>query len=389
MTQPPSFTLEYSLLPPTRPVVQTTRPEHAVSFPPLIQSQRLPDIVIPGDRRSLGPMTDGMAAAQENLNVFYSAGSVRGHQVSTRRAPEEYSPSHQQHGEEEADTPFRSKASSWGGIPSTAAAPIIEFSTRVGNRAAVEEFAPPLRDDAASSHQAPAGPAGTALLNRAEGGSGQDACRKAEEVMRLSRAWRLALLGGGTPPAPSMQGRAAAAAAAPALSTPALMSDAGISGGVSKSRIQQTGIEPCLLIPSSSSSPSESCLLHEGVGAKGPIHSASGRRGGESASGYPNEESGRSDALVRQHGTGKTVDHISLARQSLGEERHPEPLPMVPPSPPGAMPTEPCIREWLRAHDLQCIESRLVAAGGGGVEGASLLTESDCDSISMGLANIR
>jgi hypothetical protein len=345
------------------------------------------------NQRSLGPMTDGMAAAQENLNVFYSPGNSRGHRGSPWATPEH--PSHDNHNHrEEMGTPFHSKASSWGGIPSTEAGPGIDFSTRARHGPPAKGFASPLGTPAVSRDQIMRGAASS---QGAEEGGGRDACRNAEEVMRLSRAWRLALLGGGTPPAPALQGEAAAASAAtsttPFLAYPFGEGMDGGAGGLRRGGKPSSSSSSSTTITITTATPSSrerECRIQEGGNGKGGMLASSRQGAGEDAEDFWH---GKDDAMIRDasthHGGGKDVDAISLFRHPLKEERHPPPPPIVPPSPPDAMPTEPCIKEWLRAHDLQCIESRLVAAGGGGVEGASLLTESDCDSISMGLSNIR
>jgi hypothetical protein len=385
-------------LPPSRQ--SNAHPRPVVCRPPffpIFAKRRETYLSILDNQRSLGPMTDGMAAAQENLNVFYSPGSTRGHRASPWDTPEH--PSHDNHNHrEEVDTPFHSKASSWGGVPSTEEGPGIDFSTRARQGPPAKGFSSPsgtpsdLRDGimrwSASSQRG-------AEENLERGG--RDACRKAEEVMRLSRAWRLALLGGGTPPAPALQGEAAAASAAtsttPFLAYPFGEGMDGGAGGLRRGGKPSSSSSSSTTITITTATPSSrerECRIQEGGNGKGGMLASSRQGAGEDAEDFWH---GKDDAMIRDasthHGGGKDVDAISLFRHPLKEERHPPPPPIVPPSPPDAMPTEPCIKEWLRAHDLQCIESRLVAAGGGGVEGASLLTESDCDSISMGLSNIR
>lgn len=348
------------------------------------------------NQRSLGPMTDGMAAAQENLNVFYSLGNSRGHRGSPWATPEH--PSHDNHNHrEEMRTPFHSKASSWGGIPSTEAGPGIDFSTRARHGPPAKGFASPLGTPAVSRDQIMRGAASS---QGAEEGGGRDACRNAEEVMRLSRAWRLALLGGGTPPAPALQIEAGAASGTHDLhalptaksttsSQPQLLGE-GTGGGADE--LQRGGKPSSSSTTTTSTTPSSherECRVSEGGNGKGQVL-VSWRQGAmdDDEDFWPAKDDGTDDDALHQE-AGKDVDAISLVRHSLRKERHPPPPPIIPLSPPDAMPTEPRIKEWLRAHDLQCIEPRLVAAGGGGVEGASLLTESDCDSISMGLSNIR
>ena len=340
-----------------------------------------------GNQRSLGPMTDGMAAAQENLNVFYSPDNSRCNRGSPWDTPEH--PSHENHSHrEESGTPFHSKASSWGGIPSTEAGPGIDFSTRARHGPPAKGFASPLGTPAVSRGQVMRGAASS---QGAEEGDGRDACRNAEEVMRLSRAWRLALLGGGTPPAPALQIEAGAALTAkPTTSSQPQLLGEGTGGGADE--LQRSGKPSSSSATTTSttpSSPERECRVPEGGKGKGQML-ASWRQGAmdDDEDFWPAKDDGIDDEVLHQE-AGKDVDAISLMRHSLRKERHPPPPPIIPPSPPDAMPTEPRIKEWLRAHDLQCIESRLVAAGGGGVEGASLMTESDCDSISMGLSNIR